>query len=70
VLSRIEVVLLYIFTVVSFAVRQSEKAFLQDWSFAVPQAQGKAKILLVVGNACEPVFSPAIRSRPRLIVVK
>src|SRR6266513_215302 len=65
---EIEAVLLYIFTVVSFAVRQSEKAFLQDGVFAVPQAQGKAKILLVVGNACEPVFSSAIRSRPRLIV--
>ena len=65
---KIEVVLLYVFAVIAFAVRQPEKAFFQDRIFAVPQAQSKAEILLVVGNSREAIFSPAVRPRPGLIV--
>ena len=55
---EIEVVFLHILAVISFAVRQSEKAFFQNRISAVPQAQAKTEMLVVVGNACEPVLSP------------
>src|SRR5215472_5226890 len=67
---EIEVVLLDIFAVVAFAVRQAEKAFFQDWVLAIPQGQSKAEILLIVGNTGEPVFAPAICARACLVVTE
>src|SRR5262249_1012496 len=49
-------------------VGQPEKAFLDDGILAVPQGQREAKPLLIVGNAAESVFTPAVRPGARLVV--
>jgi len=49
--SRVKVILLHVLAVVALAVGQSEQALLQDRVLAVPERQGEAKALLVVGNA-------------------
>src|SRR4051812_26820136 len=66
--NQIEVVLLDVLAVVAFAVRQAEQAFLEDRILAVPQRERKAQELLVVRYAGKSIFTPAVRSRARLIV--
>ena len=65
---EVEVVLLDILAVIAFAVGQSEQPFLENRVLAVPQGQGEAEPLLVVGDAGQTVFTPAIGSRAGLIV--
>ena len=65
---QVEVVFLYIFAVVAFAVGQAKETFLQDRVLPIPQRQSEAETLLVVGNASQTVFSPAIRAGARLIM--
>ncbi len=65
---EIEVVFLDIFAVIALAVRQAEEAFLQDWVATVPQGQCKTKLLFVVGDTGQSIFTPAIRTRTRLIM--
>ena len=65
---EVEVVLLDVLAVVPLAVGQAEEALLEDGVLAVPQGQGEAEPLLVVGEAGEPVLAPAVGPRARLIV--
>ena len=65
---EVEVVLLHILTMVPFAVGQSKQPLLEDRILAVPEGQGKADLLLVVGDAGQTVFPPAIRPRAGMIV--
>ena len=65
---EVEVVLLYILSVIAFAVGQAEKPLLEDGILAVPERQRKAEALLVVGNADEPVLAPAVSARSRLVM--
>jgi hypothetical protein len=65
---EVEVILLDVFAVVAFAVREPEQPFLEDRVFPIPQRQREAQPLLVVGDACQAVFTPAISARSRLIV--
>ncbi len=67
---EIEVVFLHVLAVVTLAVGEAEEALLEDGVLTVPQRQRKAEVLPVVGNACEPVLSPAVRPRPRLVVAE
>src|SRR5215472_6827167 len=67
---QIEVVLLNIFAVITFAVCQAEEALFQDGVLAVPQRQGKAEILSIIGNTGEPIFAPAICARSCLVVTE
>src|SRR5215472_2909385 len=67
---QIKVVLLNIFAVITFAVREAEEALFQDGVLAIPQRQGKAEILSIVGNTGEPIFAPAICARSCLVVTE
>ncbi len=65
---EVEVVFLDILPVIAFAVGQPEEAFLEDRVPAVPQGQGKAQPLFVVGYAGQAVLSPTVGPRACLIV--
>ena len=65
---EVEVVLLDVLAVIALAVGQPEQAFLEDRVLAVPQGQREAEPLLVVGDAGQPVFAPAVGARAGLIV--
>src|SRR5262249_46442130 len=65
---EIEVVLLDVFAVIALAVGQAEQALLEDRIDAVPQRQGEAEELVVVGDAAEAVLAPAVRARAGLVV--
>src|SRR5262249_37642731 len=62
--------LLDVLAVIAFAVGQPEQAFLQDGVLAVPEGQREAEPLLVVGNAGQAVFAPAIGAGARLVVAE
>jgi hypothetical protein len=51
---HIEVVLLDVFAVIAFTVREAEEALFQDWVLTIPQRHGKAETLLIVGNTRDP----------------
>jgi len=65
---EIEVVLLHVLAVVRLAVREPEDTLLEDGVLPVPQGQGKAEPLLVVGDAGDAVLAPAVSARAGMIV--
>ncbi len=65
---EVEVILFDVLAVVAFAVGQSKQPLFENRIPAVPEGQGKAKLLLVVGNACQTILAPAIRPRTGMIV--
>src|SRR5262250_3688405 len=67
---EVEVIFLDVLAVIPFAVGQSEQTLLEDGVPGVPQRQGEAEILLVVRDPAQPVLTPAIGSRARLIVAE
>src|SRR2546425_9526596 len=60
--------LLCIFAVISFAVRESENALLENRVFAVPQRERETEALLVVANPGDAVLAPAIRAAAGVVV--
>src|SRR5262245_35129312 len=67
---KIEVVLLDVLAVVALAVGQPEQALLQDRVLAVPQGQGEAELLLVIGDAGQAVLAPAVGAGAGLVVAE
>src|SRR5262249_51624981 len=67
---EVEVILLDVLAVVALAVGQSEQAFLEDGVLAVPQSQGEAESLLIIGNARQTVLPPAVGAGARLVVAE
>ena len=65
---EVEVVLLDVLAVITLAVGQAEEALLEDRVLAVPQRQGEAKPLLVVGDAGQTILAPAVGARARLVM--
>ncbi len=57
---EIEVVLLYVFSMIALAVRQSEHSLLEDRVPAVPESDGKTQTLLLVADAGDTIFAPMI----------
>src|SRR4030095_2337976 len=55
---------------VAFVASEAEHALLEDRVGAVPQRQREAKVLLVVGDAGDTVFTPTVSPRARLIVAE
>ena len=45
-----------------------EEPLLQDRIVAIPEGQGKAELLLVVGDTSQTIFTPAIRAGAGLIM--
>src|SRR5262249_8384948 len=67
---EVEVALLDVFAVIPFVVGEAEQALLQNRIAAVPQRQGEAEELPVVGDAGESVFTPPVRTGPCLVVTE
>ena len=65
---EVEVVLLHVLAVVALAVGQSEEPLLEDRILAVPQSHAEAEALLVVGDAGDAVFAPAVGAGAGMIV--
>ena len=65
---EIEVVLLDVFAMIALAVREPEQALLENRILSVPKSQRKAEPLLVVGDAGQAVFAPAIGAGASLVV--
>ena len=67
---QVEVVLLDVLAVIALAVGQAEETLLEDRVRAVPERQGEAEPLLVIGDAGQAVFAPAVGARARLVVAE
>jgi hypothetical protein len=65
---EVEVILLDVLPMVALTVGQAEEALLEDRVLAVPQSQGEAEALLVVGDAGEAVLAPAVGAGAGLVV--
>jgi hypothetical protein len=50
----------YVLPVIAFAVGQAEQTLLEDRVLAVPERQGKAELLLIVGDAGQAILAPAV----------
>ena len=64
----VEVVLLHVLAVVPLAVGEAERALLEDRVPLVPEGEGEAQALLVVGEAAEAVFTPPVGPGAGLVV--
>ncbi len=60
---QVEITLFHVLAMISLIAGQTEKAFLQDGIFAVPQGQRETDHLVPVANSTNPVFAPAIGPR-------
>jgi hypothetical protein len=56
---QVEIAFLDIFGVIALIAGQSEKAFLEERVFAVPEREGEADFLMTVADACNAVLIPA-----------
>ena len=65
---EVEVVLLHVLAMVAFAVGQPEEPLFENRILAVPEGQAEAEALLVVGNAGDAVFAPAVGARAGMVV--
>ncbi len=53
---EVEVILLDVLPVVAFAVGQTEQALFDDGVLPIPESEGEAEPLLVVGDAGQAIF--------------
>src|SRR5262245_5434488 len=67
---EVEVVFLHILAVVRLAIVEAEKSLFEDGILAVPQGQREAENLLVVRDAGQSIFSPAVGPRTRLVMAE
>ena len=65
---EVEVVLLHVLAMVAFAVGQPEEPLFENGILAVPEGQAETEVLLVVGNAGDAVFAPAVGARAGMVV--
>ena len=65
---EVVVVLLDVLAVVALAAGQPEQPLLQDRVGAVPEGEGEAEPLLLVGDAQETVFAPAVGAGAGVVV--
>src|SRR6266702_8767762 len=65
---EVKVVFLDVLAVIAFVAGKPEQALFQDRIAAVPQRERKTDLLVAVADACDAVFIPAVRFRPRMIV--
>jgi len=56
----VEVVLIDVLAVVPLAVGEAERALLEDGVPLVPEGEGEAETLLVVGDPAEAVLAPLV----------
>src|SRR5262249_3254312 len=65
---EIEVMLLDVFSVVAFVIRQAEQPLFQDRILAVPEGDTEAQVLVAIAETTERILAPAIRPAARVIV--
>src|SRR5271170_7799735 len=65
---EVEVVLLYVLAMITFAVGQAEKPLLKDRIFAVPQRNREAQHAVNVANPGQTVLAPTVCARARLVM--
>src|SRR5262249_28023616 len=65
---EIEVILLYVLSVVALRPGQSEQPLLQKRIATVPQRDGETDQLMPVADAGDAIFVPSVSPRPRVIV--
>ena len=53
---------LHVLAVVAFGIRESEEAFLEARVFSVVQSKRQAEQLLLIAQAADAVFAPAVGS--------
>nr|WP_294551845.1 hypothetical protein [uncultured Rhodopila sp.] len=70
--SGIEIVVqfLHVFAVIALAVGQTEQALLQDRVALIPQRQGQAQNLVVVGKAGDAVLAPSVCAAAGMVMWK
>lgn len=59
-----------IFTVISLMTCNAEKAFLENGVLTIPKGEPKAKALMVIRDSSDPVFTPSVGARTRLLMRK
>ena len=66
----IEIVIIFldVLAMIAFRSSQPEQALLQNGIAAIPEREGKAKTLVIVGNAGDAVLGPAIGARAGMIM--
>ena len=67
---KIEVVLLDVFAMIGFAVRQPEQALLQNRIATIPECQRETELLLVIAVPRQSILAPVICARSGLIVTE
>ena len=67
---RIEVVvdLFDVLAVIALMAVQAEQPLLQNGVVIIPEGPGKTQPLVIVPDAQQPVFGPAIRARSRVVM--
>ena len=65
---EVEVILLDILAVITFAVGEAKEALLENRILAIPQGEGEAEPLMVIGDSGQAVLTPAISPRAGLVV--
>src|ERR1700734_1001669 len=65
---EVEVVLLYVLAMITFAVGQAEEPLLEDRILAVPQRNREAQHAMNVGDPRETVLAPSVCARARLVM--
>ena len=67
---EVKVIFLHVLTVVALGAREAEHALLEDGIFFVPERQGEAEPLVVVGDAQDAVLAPAVGAGAGVVVRK
>src|SRR5205814_179195 len=67
---EVVVAFLHVLAVIALGIRDAEEPLFQDRVAAIPQRQGQTEPALVVGNARDAIFAPAIGSAARFVVRK
>jgi hypothetical protein len=67
--SGVEVViaLLYVLAVIPLGAAKTEEALLEDGVFTVPEGEREADALMVIADARDAVFAPAVGSEVRIL---
>src|SRR6185312_613572 len=67
---EIEVILLHVFPMIALGVRQPKQSLFQDRINAIPEGERETERLLIVRDARDAIFSPAVGARARLLVAE
>jgi hypothetical protein len=67
---EVEVIFLNVFPMVTLVPSEAKEPFFQDRIMAIPERQGKAQSLVVIGDPSEAVLAPPVGARTGVLVWK